>query len=288
MSKQDTSQRFIFADSDIRGEMVTLTGSYLEAVGRFGYPPAVSQLLGQFLAAGVLLGSTIKFEGRLVLQARGNGQLSLLMSEYTSAGQIRGIARFTETPAATEFSELVGQGTLVITVDSSRGDPYQGVVALESDNLAQCLQDYFYQSEQLGSWIMLAANADRVSAIMLQQLPAQLQKDAELRKEQWQHAVHLARTLQDSELLSLDNETILHRLYHEETLSLFTARDVHYQCSCTRERTARALLAIGQTEVDSIVAEQGGVAISCEFCGTEYNFGPGELDLLFDKGGLVH
>ena len=112
--------------------------------------------------------------------------------------------------------------------------------------------------------------------------------DPALRAEQWQHAMHLARTLSQTELLTLDHETVLHRLYHEEALRLFDPRPVHYQCSCSRERTARALLAIGQAEVDSIVAEQGGVAISCEFCGTEYNFGPGEIDQLFDKGDSVH
>jgi len=288
MSDLNTSQRFLIEHTDIRGELVTLTGSYLKTIVNHKYPEAVSQLLGQFLAAGVLLGSTIKFDGRLVLQARGDGELSLMMSEYTSAGQIRGIARFPETPSGSAFSELIGKGSLVITVDSKRGKPYQGIVALEADTLAECLQDYFRQSEQLGSWIMLASNTTSVSAIMLQQLPAQLQKDFDLRAEQWQNAIQLAQTLREDELLNLDNQTILHRLYHEHELRLLDPREICYQCSCTRERTAKALLAIGQSEVDSIVAEQGGVAISCEFCGTEYNFGPGEVDLLFGKDGSLH
>lgn len=288
MPDLNTSQRFLIENTDIRGEMVTLTSSYLETIANHKYPKAVSELLGQFLAAGVLLGSTLKFDGRLVLQARGDGQLSLMMAEYTSAGQIRGIARFPETPDGIEFSDLTGKGSLVITVDSKRGKPYQGVVALEADSLAQCLQDYFRQSEQLGSWIMLASNASSVSAIMLQQLPAQLQKDADIRAEQWQNAIQLAQTLRKDELLNLDNQTILHRLFHEHELRLLDPREISYQCSCTRERTARALLAIGQSEVDSIVAEQGGVAINCEFCGTEYNFGPGEVDLLFGKDGSLH
>jgi molecular chaperone Hsp33 len=288
MPDLNTTQRFLIENTDIRGEMVTLTSSYLETIANHNYPEAVSELLGQFLAAAVLLGSTLKFDGRLVLQARGDGQLSLLMSEYTSAGQIRGIARFQEPPDGREFSELIGRGTLVITVDSKRGKPYQGIVALETDSLSDCLQDYFRQSEQLGTWIMLASNASSVSAIMLQQLPAQLQKDAEIRAEQWQNAVQLAQTLREDELLNLDNQTILHRLYHEHELRLLDPREVRYQCSCNRERTARALLAIGRNEVESIVAEQGGVAINCEFCGTEYNFGPGEVDLLFTKEGSLH
>ncbi len=288
MQYLDASQRFLFDNTDIRGELVTLSTSYRETVEGHDYPAAVGQLLGKFLAAGVLLGSTIKFDGRLVLQARGDGQLSLVMSEYTSAGEVRGIARFPQAPEGTQFTDLVGKGTLVITVDSRRGDPYQGIVALESDDLAQCLQDYFRQSEQLSSWFIVAANEERVSAMMLQQLPTQLQKDPELRAEQWAHAMHLAQTLTEEELLSLDNATILHRLYHEEELRLFEPRGVRYQCSCSRERTARALLAIGQAEVYSIVAEQGLVAISCEFCGREYKFAPAEIDRLFGSDDAVH
>ncbi|MDT8429598.1 MAG: Hsp33 family molecular chaperone HslO [Pseudomonadales bacterium] len=288
MQSTDISQRFIFDHADIRGELVTLGDSYLQTVAQHGYTGAVSQLLGQFLAAGVLLGSTIKFAGRLVLQARGDGDIDLIMSEYTSEGNLRGIARFAQQPKGNSFRELVGKGTLVITVDSRLGDPYQGVVALDSDSLALCLQHYFQQSEQLDSWFMLAVDEKRVSAMMLQQLPAQLEADPEVRAEQWQQALHLARTLSRDELLSHDHETILHRLYHEQDLRLFEPRPLRYQCSCSRERTAKALLAIGKQEVDSIVAEQNGVEISCEFCGTEYNFGPGELELLFTKAGLEH
>lgn len=288
MQHTDISQRFLFDHTDIRGELVTLGDSYLETVARHGYTGAVSQLLGQFLAAGVLLGSTIKFDGRLVLQARGDGELSLVMSEYTSEGNLRGIARCPKQPKGSSFEDLVGKGTLVITVDSRLGDPYQGVVALESDSLALCLQHYFQQSEQLASWFMLAADENRVSAMMLQQLPAQLALGPEVRAEQWQQALQLARTLTRDELLGLDHEMVLHRLYHEQELRLFEPRPLQYRCSCSRERTARALVAIGKQEVDSIVAEQNGVEISCEFCGAEYNFGPGELELLFAKQGLEH
>lgn len=280
MPSSDSSQRFIFENADIRGEIVRLNKSYLATIGGKRYPDAVSKLLGEFLAASALLSSTIKFEGRLVLQVRSEGEISVLMSECTSEGGLRGIARYAQTPRSEKFAELLGKGTLAITVDRRNGEPYQGIVALEGDDLAQCLELYFEQSEQLHSVFYFASDKNYVAAVMLQQLPAHLHKDADTRKEHWGHFSTLARTITDAELLTLPNADILHRLYHQEQLRVFAPRALEFSCSCSRERTARALKALGKDEIDDIVAERGGVEISCEFCGTEYNFGPGELALL--------
>lgn len=279
----DSSQRFIFENSDIRGEIVKLDKSYLDTVTGKQYPDAVAHLLGQFLAASVLLSTTIKFDGRLVLQVRSQGEVALMMAECSSGGEVRGIARYADMPTSSNFSELLRDGTLVITIDSRKGEPYQGIVALEGDSLAACLKEYFRQSEQLASDFYFAADRDGVAAMMLQQLPSQVEKDPDTRSAQWAHYSTLARTLTDEELLGLPNAEILHRLYHQEELRVFPARDIVFKCSCNRERTARALSALGKAEIDELVAERGGVEISCEFCGTEYNFGPGELVLLFEQ-----
>jgi len=279
----DTSQRFVFENADIRGEIVRLHKSYATAVQGKHYPDAVASLLGQFLAASALLSTTIKFEGRLVLQVRSKGQVALMMAECTSDGELRGIARYAETPTGTAFNELLRDGTLVITIDTRKGEPYQGIVSLEGNSVAQCLQEYFRQSEQLGTEFYFAADREGVAALMLQQLPAQLYKEEHARQTHWEHFSTLARTLTDEEMLNLPNAEILHRLYHQEELRVFPTRDLVFKCSCSRERTARALSALGLAEIDSIVAEKGGVEISCEFCATEYNFGPGELALMFEQ-----
>ncbi len=287
----DTSQRFIFEHADVRGEIVRLRHSYATAISGKHYPDAVAQLLGQFLAASALLSTTIKFDGRLVLQVRSEGELAVIMAECTSTGELRGIARYAETPTATAFGALLRNGTLVITIDSRKGEPYQGIVALEGESLAQSLQAYFQQSEQLGTVFYFAVDRNTVAGLMLQQLPAQLQRDAEARASHWEHFSTLARTLTAEELLQLPNAEILHRLYHQEELRVFPPRELVFKCSCSRERTARALAALGREEIDSLVAEKGGVEISCEFCGTEYNFGPGEVSLLFEQaleGGATH
>jgi molecular chaperone Hsp33 len=289
MSQSDYCQRFLFAGMDVRGEIVRLTRSYTDTVKNHAYPPAVSQLLGEFLAAAVLLGSAIKYDGRLVLQVRGDGELNLIMAECTSEGAVRGIARFDRIPESTDFDALTGAGVLVITIDSKRSDPYQGIVSLQGGSLAASLQTYFEQSEQLQSWFFFAVNEEQACGFMLQQLPGTNAQKAEEREESWQHLLTLAHTLTAQEVLSLGNEELLHRLYHQQEVQLFPSRAFHYQCSCSRERTARALISIGKQEIDSIVAEYGAVNIACEFCGTEYTFDASEVTLLLqDRGDLIH
>lgn len=285
----DICQRFLFADADVRGEIVRLTSSYTDTVTDHAYPPAVRNLLGEFLAAAVLLGSAIKYDGRLVLQVRGDGELDLIMAECTSDGAIRGIARFEKLPESVDFDALTGDGLLVITVDSRRSEPYQGIVSLEGGSLAASLQTYFEQSEQLESWFYFAVDESQACGFLLQQLPGAASSNADAREQRWQHLLTLAQTLTTSEMLALSNEELLHRLYHQEEVKLFLPRQFHYQCSCSRERTAKALASIGKEEVDSIIAEQGCVSIACEFCGTDYRFDASEIALLFqDRGDLLH
>lgn len=286
----DSSQRFLFENADVRGEIVRLHKTYLDTIAGKQYPEQVAMLLGQFLAGSALLSSTIKFSGRLVLQARSQGEVAVMMGECNSEGDIRGIARYAQTPTSDQFTELLRDGSLVITIDSRKGEPYQGIVPIEGSSLAQCLEAYFAQSEQLGSVFYFAANKDGIAALMLQQMPAQLVKDKDSRASHWEHFATLARTLTDEELLALPNADILHRLYHQEELRVFAPKELRFACSCSRERTARALSALGKQEIDDIVAEQGGIEISCEFCGTEYNFGPKELELLIEgaEEGIAH
>lgn len=288
-SQQDHCQRFLFSDADVRGEIVRLNQAYIGTVENHAYPAAVSQLMGEFLAAAALLGSTIKYEGRLVLQVRGNGELSLIMSECTSEGAVRGIARYPQPPKHTDFDALTGDGVLVITIDSSRADPYQGIVSLEGGSLAASLKTYFEQSEQLKTWFYFAVDEKQACGFMLQQLPSGRQTDSDERANTWEHLLALGQTITAAELHSLSNEDLLHRLYHQEKVELFPPRAFHYQCSCSRERTARALISIGKEEVDSIVAEHGLVVIGCEFCGHEYRFEADEVAMLLqDRGDHLH
>ena len=283
----DFSQRFLFDDSDIRGELVGLSDSYHHVLAKHSYPQPVAQLLGELLAAASLLIGTLKFEGLLILQARSSGAVPLLMVECSSAGELRGIARYhaEQVGAAAALGELMPDGVLAITVDPESGQRYQGIVDLQGATLADCLTNYFETSEQLPTRFWLCADGQRARGLLLQQLPADRLKEPEEREASWQHAIALADTLKSEELLGLDNQTLLHRLYHQEPLRLFDPRALQFRCSCSRERSARALISLGQADAEALVQEHGGtVEIDCEFCNERYLFDAADVLQLFIDG----
>ena len=287
----DNSLRFLFEEADIRGEVVQLDRAFTDIVALHQYAPGVNRLLGEFLAAAVLLSTTLKFEGKLILQARSEGQLPLLMVECNSELEIRGIVRGAEQATAETFNQLLHQGQLAITIDPVRGNRYQGVVALEGDSLAACLDSYFQQSEQLQTRLWLACDGQRAAGMLVQQLPAQLAPDPAQRALQWEHVYALASTLRDEELLQLHPTQLLHRLYHEDPLRLFEPRTVCCQCSCSRERTLAALISLGADEVEQILKELGSVSMDCEFCNTRYEYFREDLAELLDparEGRTLH
>jgi len=271
------SMRFLFEQADIRGETVHLDSAYREVVGTHQYAPAVRQLLGEFLAAAVLLSTTLKFDGKLVLQVRSEGQIPLLMAECNSALEVRAIARGAEQATAQDFEQLLGNGQLAITIEPLDGQRYQGIVALSGGCLAHTLDAYFEQSEQLKSRFWLAADSDRAAGMLIQQLPAQVTPDAGGREQQWEHACTLAATIGQEELLDIDTPVLLHRLYHEDPVRLFEARSVVFRCSCSRERTRNALSTLDPTEVRELLDELGSITMDCEFCNQQYRFDEGDL-----------
>lgn len=284
----DFSQRFLFDDSDIRGELVGLTDSYSHVLAKHDYPLAVAQLLGELLAAASLLIGTIKFEGLLILQARSSGAVPLLMVECTSEGELRGIAHYHGEQVGDDVSlrTLMPDGVLAMTVDPNSGQRYQGIVDLEGDTLADCLTNYFATSEQLPTRFWLCADGQRARGLLLQQLPADRLKEADEREASWQHAMALADTLKAEELLGLDNETLLHRLYHQDPLRLFDPRALLFRCSCSRERSSRALISLGQADAQALLLEHGGhVEIDCQFCNERYLFDAADVLQLFIDGG---
>jgi molecular chaperone Hsp33 len=285
---RDYARRFLFDGADIRGETVHLTQAFDSITGIHQYAPGVRRLLGEFLAAAVLLRSTLKFDGKLVVQARSSGQVPLLMAECNTRGEIRGIARGAETATANDFALLLGEGQLAITIDPDQGKRYQGIVPLVGDSLAATLDAYFEQSEQLKTRFWLAADERRASGLLLQQLPSQLVTDPDERSGQWEHACTLAATIQAEELLDLTTQELLHRLYHQDALRLFEPTPLRFHCSCSRERTLVALSAIGPAEVESLLQEQGSVTMDCEFCNQRYHYLREDLlEVLGADGGPI-
>ncbi|MEH6608639.1 MAG: Hsp33 family molecular chaperone HslO [Halioglobus sp.] len=280
-SEGDRSVRFLFDNADVRGETVHLQASLKDLLETHQYAPGVARLLGEFLAAAVLLSTTLKFEGKMILQARSEGQVPLLMAECSSELKLRAIARGAQQATSEEFGTLLARGQLAITIEPDKGQRYQGIVPLVENSLSRSLDAYFLQSEQLYTRFWLTSDGERAAGMLLQQLPAQLQTEEAAREEQWQHLCSLATTLQPAELLGLNAEKLLFRLYHEEPTRVFEPRRPEFSCSCSRQRSLNALIAIGPEEVESVLVEQGSITMDCEFCNQRYAFLREDLETLF-------
>jgi len=284
MASGDQFQRFLFEDSQVRGAWVRLNKSYTDIGSQAPYPDSVRRVLGESLAASVLMSSTLKFEGTLSLQAQGDGPVSTLMAECSNDRFIRGIARYDEQAVSEDsLQSLLGEGRMAITITPEQGQRYQGVVPREEPDLAGCLRDYFERSEQIPTSFFLFADEQGSAGLMLQKLPGNTEQDQDL----WDRLNHLASTVEAEELLTLDSETLLHRLFHEETVRLFDAEPVAFRCSCSAERTLGALEAIGKEECYDILEEQGSIEMDCQFCHAHYRFDRNDIDHLF-TGHTLH
>ncbi|WP_136069246.1 Hsp33 family molecular chaperone HslO [Modicisalibacter radicis] len=280
----DQIQRFLFDDTNVRGEIAGLERAYAEVLERHAYPAAVTRHLGEMLAAVALLTETVKLDGTLSIEVRGEGALSLLMAESNPGGELRAIARLDEDAPLpdddADFRALVGEGRIVITLDPREGNRYQGIVAIEEPTLAGCLEAYFARSEQLATRLWLAADGQRAAGLLLQQLP----DDRSNRDpDAWERTVHLAGTVKQDELLHLGQRELLHRLYHEETVRVFDPKPLRFACNCSRERIAQALLNLGAEELRGILDEQQAIDTQCHFCHTRYHFSAADIESLIES-----
>ncbi|CDI01504.1 33 kDa chaperonin [Candidatus Competibacter denitrificans Run_A_D11] len=269
MADRDSLHRFLFDHLAVRGEIVHLDTAWRAVLERRTYPPAVQEVLGAATAAAALLSATIKFDGLLTLQIQARGPLRLVVVQVTSQRTLRALARWDGEPEPQPLQALCGDGTLLLTIDIGQGrEPYQGVVDLCGNTLAEALEDYFDRSEQLPTRILLAANERTAAGLLLQRLPDAITTDA----DGWKRINILAATLQPAELLALNADTLLYQLFHEEDVRVFKPQAFSYRCTCSRERTAAMLYTLGTTELRQAADEEGALHVDCEFCGYRYAF----------------
>ncbi len=267
MKEQDCLRRFLFEDLGLRGEWVRLQNSWQETKQYQPLSDQVQEKLGQALASVVLLSATIKFEGSLILQAQGDGQLKALVAQSTHDRKVRGLARHDKGLPEGSLSEMMGNGRLVITVEPKKGEPYQGIISLAGQELADVISNYFLQSEQLKTQVWLFANDTHAAGLFLQELPAQENYEAD-----WERISILANTVTKDEMLTLDSEDMLYRLFNEEKVRLFDAEPVEFECGCSRQEIERTLFSLGRSELENILAEKEIIEVGCEFCGEQYQF----------------
>lgn len=277
-SSTDILNRYLFDNLHARGELVQLKDSYQQMIAPHNYPSAVQQLLGELVAATSLLTATLKIEGEIVVQLQGDGPVAYMSVNGNHQQQMRGIARLTgELTEQQGLHDLIGKGTMIITIRPNSGEPYQGVVALEKPTLAECLTHYFAISEQIPTklWLFHDAKSQQVAGSLIQLLPDG--EDKEKQENDFQHLCQLTETIKAEEIFTLDAQTLLYRLYHQEDVRLFEPQAVTYQCSCSREKCLTAIAQVEAQELKSILAEQGKVNMTCDYCLTSYDFNEHDL-----------
>ena len=303
--------KFIFDGLPVRGMLVRLTDSWQEILKRReaagGYPVEVIHMLGEMTAAGALMQGNIKFNGALILQIFGDGPVKVAVAEVQPDLSLRATATVTGTiEPGTTLSQLVNVNNLgrcAITLDPTDKLPgqqaYQGVVPLFGDqhekieNLSEVLEHYMLQSEQLDTKLILAADGNVAAGLLIQRLPVKgegnlegqidsdVNEDAIGRNEDYKRISILASTLKREELLTLDVDTILHRLFWEEPHTRFEPLTPTFACNCSRERVSTMLRGLGVEEIESIIEERGSVGVTCEFCGAQYDFDPVDAAQIF-------
>lgn len=272
MVQHDQLHRYLFENYAVRGELVTVSETWKQILENHDYPQPVKNVLGELLVATSLLTATLKFAGDITVQLQGDGPMSLAVINGNNDQQMRGVARVQgDVPADASLKTLVGNGYLVITITPAEGDRYQGVVGLEGDTLAACLEDYFLRSEQLPTRLFIRTGdvdgQPAAGGMLLQVLPAQ-----NAHADDFSHLATLTETIKAEELFTLPANDVLWRLYHEEEVTLYDPQDVEFKCTCSRERCAGALKTLPDEEVEGIMAEDGEIDMHCDYCGTHYLF----------------
>lgn len=288
VSDSDLVRRFVLERLPIRGHSVRLERSWLELREHQDYPPAVQALLGEAVGAVVLLAATLKFDGTLTLQLQGKGLVDLLVAQCTHDFKVRGMARHSPIGDAAGFRSLAGDGQIVVTVESTdRGSSYQGVVPISGDSLAESLEAYFVQSEQVPTRAMLAATKGVVSGMLVQRMPGEGGKqsvDPAALESAWMKVDHAMAAISGQDLLEDDVESRLVKMFGDDAVRVFGGHPVKFECRCSRERVANVLRSLGAEEVRSVIEEQGACTVTCEFCQRPYKFDAIDVEQLFTDG----
>ncbi|MGR5159186.1 Hsp33 family molecular chaperone HslO [Vibrio owensii] len=275
--------RYLFEDLSVRGELVQLDEAYQRIISSKEYPAALQKLLGELLVSTTLLTATLKFEGSITIQLQGDGPVSLAVINGDHDQKIRGVARW-EGDIADDATlhEMMGKGYLVITIEPKKGERYQGVVGLEGETLADVIEGYFANSEQLKTrlWIRTGEYEGKKHAagMMIQVMP-----DGTGTPEDFEHLEQLTATVKNEELFTLPANELLYRLYNQDSVRLYEPQPVEFHCGCSRERSGAAIITVDKTEIYDILAEEGTISLHCDYCGTSYTFDEPEITELYTQ-----
>ncbi|MFP4294907.1 MAG: Hsp33 family molecular chaperone HslO [Halothiobacillaceae bacterium] len=285
----DQLLRFAVAPGHVRGVHVCLDAGWRRVIDQARYPAPIAGLLGEALAAASMMVATLKFEGRLVMQLRGDGPLSMMVVQVRSDRSYRALARWQGEVSGARLDELTGRGQLVLTIEPDRGERYQSVVPLVGARLSDALAAYFEQSEQLPTRFVLAADRQRAAGLMVQRMPGEGGSagtgDA---SEDWARVEALVETMTGGELLKHPAQTILYRLFHEERVEALERAELRFHCGCSRQRVGEMIRSLGPDEARAALEDPQAdqvVRVDCDFCGERYDFDAIDVAQLFATTG---
>lgn len=288
MANHDQLHRYLFENYAVRGELATVSDTCRHILANHDYPAEVQTLLGEMLVATSLLTATLKFSGDITVQLQGDGPLKLAVINGNHLQQMRGVARLQgDIAAGSSLKEMVGNGYLVITITPTEGERYQGVVGLEGETVADCLENYFQQSEQLPTRLFIRTGLHdghmAAAGMLLQVLPAQ-----QAGHDDFDHLAQLTATVKTEELFTLSANDVLYRLYHQEQVTVYEPQPVSFQCHCSRERCADALITLSDQEVNDILEQDGEIDMHCDYCGNHYIFNAHDVHALRQNSSDNH
>jgi len=242
------------------------------------------------MAATCLLTATLKFEGDITVQLQGDGPVGYMSVNGNNKQQMRGIAKIVESDQAsksTSLQDIIGKGNMIITVKPNQGEAYQGIVALDKPTLAECFTHYFDISAQIPTqvWLFSDDKKQQVAGSLVQLLPDGDGSDENLAKQQsdFEHIAQLTNTIKTDEVFTLQADALLYRLYHQEKVSLFEPQTVSYQCGCSSNKCLAAIAQVEPSEIEAILAEQGKISMTCDYCLTTYDFFAEQLKSFISK-----
>lgn len=277
---QDAVRKYLCDDApDARLMTVKLGQSTDDMLDHQQMPAPIKALCAELVAATCVLAHMLKFDGEMIVQIKSAGPVTMMVAECSSEGRIRATAQWDDIDHYTTFSELIGKGYMAVTVDPKHGERYQGIVPLESGSIEGCINHYFDSSEQLDTKLWLSSDATTVAGLLIQRIPDEGGSRTST-ESNWETLSTLAATVTKEELASEAGPLLIYKLFHELSPRSFDPFSIRFDCSCTRERSSRAIRALGETEVKQLFAEQPSVTVDCHFCGRVYQYDQADLEWL--------
>lgn len=277
---QDAVRKYLCDDApDARLMTVKLGQSTDDMLDHQQMPAPIKALCAELVAATCVLAHMLKFDGEMIIQIKSAGPVTMMVAECSSEGRIRATAQWDDIDHYTTFSELIGKGYMAVTVDPKHGERYQGIVPLESGSIEGCINHYFDSSEQLDTKLWLSSDATTVAGLLIQRIPDEGGSRTSTASN-WETLSTLAATVTKEELASEAGPLLIYKLFHELSPRSFDPFSIRFGCSCTRERSSRAIRALGETEVKQLFAEQPSVTVDCHFCGRVYQYDQADLEWL--------